>query len=855
MEPRKFMISLLLTILLSGAGLIALSGNGEGSVDVPGNGPSPPSIIIDDRMTDEMADDPVWSFVHFNGRGNGQELSAGIERTGAQVRRVYDIAPVISVLFSSMDQVRSVSEMEGVTRIEAQSSVRTMMDISTASIKANPSSLYSPRTARGLGMTGDGITIAIIDSGVDNEHPTLQGSFVAGVDLTLPINTPLNPDDGSFDPDDRNGHGTGVASIALGRGGPEGNYTGVAPSAGLIDIKVVGLNGLTMNQNSLMDAFQWCSDNKDTVWGDTGYTGVDIISISLGIGGGAGALTQAMDQLVGEGVVVVQSAGNSGSPYGDDSGTTWADRSIVVGAVNDQRTIDRSDDEFWSSSTYGPRTDDGDNNPYDELRPDVVAPGVSITFASSSRTSRLQGANGWSTGSGTSYSTPHVSGTVALMLQAKGSLSPTEQNNHISMILHQSSEPRGEPYDVTLSTTYDTKYGYGLLDAYEAVKTSLTYIPVNHRPEITYFAVEPNVTTAGSTCRIRAVASDVDEEMLTYTLTVDDGVLTGDGPIWDWKAPSEPGKYYFNLAVTDVSGGKDTASTYVLVEEGPPNRPPVITSFKTDLSVVPVGGTANLRVIAIDQDGDELGYDYVAERGSIQGTGDEVVYRAPSQPVRDRISVTVSDGRGGTDTSSLEIDVREEAVNSPPVITLVTLEPGVIDSNTSGERVVLYAQIDDPDGLEDIDVVIADLSSIGGVSGVEMLNNGVDPDVAAGDLEFTLELPSIADLDNGTYTIFVTVYDIGGGSDTASVKLIVDIPYSSTDVEGHQKGIGTMTLLFLIVAIVLIVIVLVAVFVLRSRSKREAVIPRQGQYPVQYQTAENTHPYQTAPKFKPVGPR
>ncbi|MGA1819624.1 MAG: S8 family serine peptidase [Thermoplasmatota archaeon] len=848
---RKFVMPILLMTMLSMAGFLSVSGEGDERTDpFPGLA----MIDIDRELHDEViATYPAWTFVHFRDRSYIEGASEAITLKGGEVWNTYDIVPVISVRYDTFEELGSTLSIPGIVRIEKQGSVRTLMDVSTAAIKANPSDEYSPRTARELGMTGKGVTIAVLDTGVDNEHPTFQDAFAAGVDFTAPINTPLNPDDGSFDPDDRTGHGTGVASIALGRGDADGSHKGVAPSAGLIDIKIIGQSGITLNQNSLMDAFQWCSDNRETVWGDTGFVGVDIISLSLGIGSSSGAAAQAMDELVGQGLVVVQGAGNSGAQYGSGTGTTWADRSIVVGAVSDQDTVDRSDDEYWASSTYGPRTDDGDTNPYDELRPDVVAPGVGISFASSSRTSRLQGANGWSTGSGTSYATPHVSGTVALMLQAKASLAPTSQSNHISMILHQASEPRGEPYNSDLSPAYNTQYGYGMLDAYNAVKTSLTYVPVNHRPEITYFAVEPNVTTAGSTCRVRAVAADIDEEPLTYSLTVDDGTLTGEGPLWDWKAPSDPGKYYFNLAVSDPSGGRDTASTFVMVQEGLPNRPPVITSFKAGKNVLAVGGTTNLRVVAIDQDGDELDYDYDAERGTIQGTGDEVIYEAPSQPVLDKVTVTVLDGKGGTDSRSLEIDVREESVNSPPVITLVSVEPGIINSNTSGERIVLYAQIEDPDGLEDIEIVIADLRSIGGGSGIEMLNDGVDPDVAAEDLEFTLELPSVADLPNGTYQIQVIVYDYGGGTDSATVQLIIDIPSSSSDVIGRQTGIGPTAIIFLVVLLVFVLLALSGFMISRSRRKRAP--QRQTQYPVQYSYGGGAGQPQNAPRFQPLDRR
>ncbi|MGA1872697.1 MAG: S8 family serine peptidase [Thermoplasmatota archaeon] len=851
MDQRKFVMPFLVMAILSMTGFLHVSG-GRAPHQEPGQDPGIPWV---DDLHDPGLAYPVWTFVHVRDRSLIDSISPEVTACGGEIRTIYDIVPVISVLFRSPDEVEMTSAIDGIIGIERQRSVRILMDTSTATIKANPSSEYSPRTARELGMTGSGVTIAVIDTGVDNEHPTFQGAFAAGLDLTAPINTPLNPSDGTFDPDDRTGHGTGVASIALGRGDQQGDHRGVAPGAGLIDIKVVGQSGITLNQNSLLDALQWCSDNRDTVWGDTGYQGVDIVSMSLGIGDGAVAVSQALDELVGQGIVVVQGSGNSGGSYESGPGTTWADRSIVVGAIDDQDTVDRTDDEIWSSSTYGPRTDDGDNNPYDEMRPDVVAPGVGITVASSSRTSRIQGANGWSSGSGTSFATPHVSGTVALMLQAKSSLAPDGQGNHISRILHQTSEARGEPYDAALSPTYSTRYGFGIIDSYEAVKTSLTYVPVNHRPEITYFSVEPNVTTAGSTCRVRAVATDLDEEALTYSLSVDDGTLTGDGPLWDWKAPSEPGKYYFNLVVSDPSGGKDTASTFVIVEEGLPNRPPVITSFKAGKTVLPVGGTTNLRVVAIDQDGDELEYDYDAERGSVQGSGDEVIYEAPSQPVLDRVTVTVLDGKGGTDSRSLEIEVREETVNSPPVIRLATVEPGVINSNNSADRVVLYAQVEDPDGLEDIEIVIADLRSIGGGSGIEMLNDGMDPDVAEGDLEFTLELPSVADLENGTYSLQVTVYDYAGGTDSTSVQLIVDIPSSSTEVRGSRAGMSMTLIIFVIILVLLVVLALSGYIIARSRSRSKEQPQPQTRYPVQYPYGGNPGMQQTAQRYSPVGRR
>ena len=109
------------------------------------------------------------------------------------------------------------------------------LDVSCRAIKARPSDVYSPNTAWELGYTGKGINIAMLDSGVDDGHPSLDGKFVAGAEFTKGSST--KPTDGSYNPDDNSGHGTACAGVAMGTGESEGAYMGVAPDAKLIDVK------------------------------------------------------------------------------------------------------------------------------------------------------------------------------------------------------------------------------------------------------------------------------------------------------------------------------------------------------------------------------------------------------------------------------------------------------------------------------------------------------------------------------------------------------------------------------------------------------------------------------------------
>lgn len=137
------------------------------------------------------------------------------------------------------------------------------LDISTGSIKVRPTEMYHDVWDE-LGYSGKGINIAMLDTGVDDGHETFEGRWVAGVEIT----DPNDPRDGSNNPDDRNGHGTRVASCLVGNGGPDGTYRGVAPDAGLVEIKVANdlLAGFSTNQY-LMDGIQWAVDHMDDDWG------------------------------------------------------------------------------------------------------------------------------------------------------------------------------------------------------------------------------------------------------------------------------------------------------------------------------------------------------------------------------------------------------------------------------------------------------------------------------------------------------------------------------------------------------------------------------------------------------------
>jgi hypothetical protein len=112
--------------------------------------------------------------------------------------------------------------------------------------------------------------------------------------------------------------------------------------------------------------------------------------------------------------------------------------------------------------------DDGDDDQLDELKPDVVGYGEDITSAQANTDS------GTIQMSGTSMSCPQVAGVVALMLEANPSLNPYQ----VKEILRQSAEQRGEPSYPSIDPKYNTKYGWGIVDAYRAVDMARGFVEV-----------------------------------------------------------------------------------------------------------------------------------------------------------------------------------------------------------------------------------------------------------------------------------------------------------------------------------------------------------------------------------------
>lgn len=320
------------------------------------------------------------------------------------------------------------------------------LDVSSPAIKVGQSTEYSGANLEDVfpAIDGQGINVAVIDSGIDFGHESLPLSkYVGGLDFSYRWYRPIYRN-----PDDTSGHGTHVAGIIAGEGGPNGPR-GIAPGAGLVDVKV--LNSGRINTRAVMKALSYCLYFKDR-WN------IRILHLSIGDGRnsrGTDSLSRYAQRCVDAGLVVVGSMANSGSVL--VQGPAAADGVIAVGNADALGTILRDDDVVSASSSQGPRLGDGDGETTDEQKPTCVAPGVNILAP------RYNSTTLYDNRSGTSAAAAHVSGMVALLLQSEPGLTPSDVYDRIV-----SSSERMTAAD------WDPTSGHGEVDAYRLLRPTPT---------------------------------------------------------------------------------------------------------------------------------------------------------------------------------------------------------------------------------------------------------------------------------------------------------------------------------------------------------------------------------------------
>jgi subtilisin family serine protease len=232
--------------------------------------------------------------------------------------------------------------------------------------------------------TGLGVKVAVVDTGIDLDHPDLINNIKGNVNC-------INPRKSG---DDDNGHGTHVAGI-IGAVNNQIGVIGVGPEISLYAVKVLDKNGKGW-LSDLIEGLEWCINNK-----------MDIVNMSLGSSSDNQSFHDAIRKVYEAGIIQVAAAGNNGLTDGSIDYPAKYPETIAVSAVGQN-----SDGSLYPAnfSSYGQEID-------------LTAPGVSI------KSTYING--NYKTFDGTSMATPHVSGVAALTISVKGRMSPDELKTYL----------------------------------------------------------------------------------------------------------------------------------------------------------------------------------------------------------------------------------------------------------------------------------------------------------------------------------------------------------------------------------------------------------------------------------------
>jgi len=335
------------------------------------------------------------------------------------------------------------------------------MTTSGQALKAHKSTLYSPNTAEDQGFDGNGITIAVLDTGADdpggagtthNHLPNAVGApGVPGLSISA-TNTLVT----TINPNDQQGHGTAVAGCALGRGGAAGNLRGIAPAADLFDCRITppGTGGSTASSN-IQQVVDWLTWNHNSV-----TPAVRVANLSFGsyVPSSGSALTASLEALACSGVVVCVSAGNQDTCPGTGLGSiAITSRAITVAAATHMSTVNRVDDVIANYSGTGPGLGMCP-------KPDITAYGNQCVRACPTgcvwgtsthyiRAPNYNTSSGYRNFGGTSAASPMVAGASALIIQRNPAIVPAAVKN----LLMNNAQDMGV-------VGWDVVWGAGLMD-------------------------------------------------------------------------------------------------------------------------------------------------------------------------------------------------------------------------------------------------------------------------------------------------------------------------------------------------------------------------------------------------------
>ncbi len=385
------------------------------------------SVCLISTIT-SAAEETVPVLVRFQ-NAPGQADFAKVAKHRGVVTRQFRIVPAVAAKLPAA-AIANLQREPGVAAVELDALVEahdlgSVWGVRRIGCEPVQNGTYSGGNETGP-VLGTGVRVAVIDTGIDYFHPQLAPNYRGGIDF---VNNDADPWDDHY-------HGTHVAgTVAAVKDGV--GVVGVAPQVDLYGVKVLSATG-SGSYSSIIAALDWCVTHD-----------MHIAQLSLGSSGDPGSTVKAaFDNAYAAGLVIVASAGNSGSGT-DTVGYPAKYASVIaVGATT-------SSDTRSSFSSTGPDVE-------------IAAPGSSIY-------STYPG-NSYAYLSGTSMAAPHVSGTAALLLSTgiEDWNGDGRVNDEVRLVLQLTAEDLG-------AAGRDNEFGYGLVDA--ELATIMAYNPNGAPPE------------------------------------------------------------------------------------------------------------------------------------------------------------------------------------------------------------------------------------------------------------------------------------------------------------------------------------------------------------------------------------
>ena len=628
---------------------------------------------------------------------------------------------------------------------------------------------------------GEGVRVAVIDTGVDADHDDIDLYTEDEDDETYPggwaeFDAFGDRVEGST-PHDDDGHGTHVSGTVAG-GDASGTHIGVAPEVELMH--GMGLPEGSGSFNQITGAIEWAVQND-----------ADVVSMSFGVSGYYSRFTDPIRNAENAGVVASASVGNNGegdySTPGNEYDTLSAgatDSDLDTPAYSGGGLIDTED--AWGN-------DAPDDWPDEYIVPSVVAPGVSVESA--------EPGGGYRAASGTSMAAPHVAGAVALVQSATDERQSSEQIKEALEATAWKPDDWDESEAAhsmdTESGTTDTRYGHGIVD----IPAAIDYLQDDGGAEFTVGILDADDPVEGEslsvTTEIENVGDETDNQMIALdagdlgtsnaTVELDAGELVNETLSVD-TAAGDAGPYTATVASDD-----DVDSTNVTVLE-----PATLDVDVLDVTE-PTEGDALDVDVEIENSGDVEDTQTVDLDVPDLGSDETDVTLAGNESTEETLSVGTEAGDAGEYTATVESDGDSDSAE------VDVLEPAnyaveILDASdpVAGETLDVGVEIENTGDVEDTQTVDLDAGTLGGdqtdvtLDGGETAEETLTVDTEAGDAStYTATVASNDDSDETDVTVLepanFAVELLEAGETVAGESVDIEFDIENTgDVEATQ---------------------------------------------------------------------